>query len=576
MRAEIKRVLTLQRAHLPAGWELATLTELIGEGGVFSDGDWVESKDQDPNGNVRLIQLADIGDGYYRDRSSRFLTSQRATELRCTFLGCGDLLIARMPDPLGRACIFPGDIKRSVTAVDVCIVRTGNSEVSHRWLMYAVNSPATRAAIAGLQSGSTRKRISRKNLARIELPVPPIVEQHCIVAEIETQFTRLDAGIAALKRAQANLRRYKASVLKAACEGRLVPTEAELTAVGADGVRPPYKPASALLKRILSERRAKWEETQCVKEVHRAKQKAAKAQRKAVGRPLRRGERLSPQEWQDTPEAEYARYLPKDDKWKAKYKEPAPPDTTDLPDLPEGWVWATLPQLGGLNRGKSKHRPRNDPRLYGGPYPFIQTGDVKQAQGIIRTYSQTYSESGLAHSRLWPKGTLCITIAANIAESAILDFEACFPDSIVGFLADGSHCDVHFIEFFIRIAKEDLKRYAPATAQKNINLRTLSQLGIVLPPLAEQHRIVAEVERRLSVVQELEATVEANLKRAERLRRAILKRAFEGKLVPQDPNDEPASVLLERMRATRDEGNRDTKPSRVTRGRKRSEQLPLL
>ena len=131
-------------------------------------------------------------------------------------------------------------------------------------------------------------------------------------------------------------------------------------------------------------------------------------------------------------------------------------------------------------------------------------------------------------------------------------FEACFPDSIVGFLTDASHCDVHFIEFFIRTAKEDLKRYAPATAQKNINLRTLSQLGIVLPPLAEQHRIVAEVERQLSVVQELEATVEANLKRAERLRQAILKQAFEGKLVPQDPNDEPASALLERIRTARE------------------------
>ena len=380
----------------------------------------------------------------------------------------------------------------------VCRVDLKTSHYDAAFLYHAL--PGYLNAINANTSSVTVKHLSSRSVAEIPLPVPPLSEQHRIVAEIETQFTRLDAGIAALRRAQANLRRYKASVLKAACEGRLVPTEAQLARVGADGVRPDYEPADALLQRILAERRAKWEAENPGK----------------------------------------------------KYKEPAAPDTDNLPDLPEGWVWATLPQLGELNRGKSKHRPRNDPRLYGGPYPFIQTGDVKQAQGIIRTYSQAYNENGLAQSHLWPIGTLCITIAANIAESAILGFEACFPDSIVGFLTDASHCDVHFIEFFIRTAKEDLKRYAPATAQKNINLRTLSQLGIVLPPLAEQHRIVAEVERQLSVVQELEATVEANLKRAERLRQAILKQAFEGKLVPQDPNDEPASALLERIRTARE------------------------
>jgi type I restriction enzyme S subunit len=210
---------------LPAGWALAAIGEMIAADGTFSDGDWVESKDQDPNGDVRLVQLADIGDGTYRDRSNRYLTSAKAIELGCTFLESGDLLIARMPDPLGRACVFPGDPKQCVTAVDVCIVRTGTESVDHRWLMFAVNSPGSRAAIASYQSGSTRKRISRRNLAKIQFPIPPLAEQQRIVAEIETQFTRLDAAVAALQRAQATLQRYKASVLKAACEGRLLPPE---------------------------------------------------------------------------------------------------------------------------------------------------------------------------------------------------------------------------------------------------------------------------------------------------------------------------------------------------------------
>src|SRR5260370_2116127 len=121
--------------RLPTGWISARIGELISHDGVFIDGDWVESKDQDPNGDVRLIQLADVGDGTYRNRSHRFLTSKKALDLGCTFLKRGDILIARMPDPLGRACIFPGDEKRCVTVVDVCVVRVGSNGVTGKWLI---------------------------------------------------------------------------------------------------------------------------------------------------------------------------------------------------------------------------------------------------------------------------------------------------------------------------------------------------------------------------------------------------------------------------------------------------------
>src|SRR5690348_9916693 len=127
-----------------------SISDLIQPDGVFVDGDWVETKDQDPRGNVRLIQLADVGDGTYRNRSARFLTRAKARELNCTFLKPGDLLVARMPDPLGRACIFPGDEKQSVTVVDVCIVRTGTGGTNHRWLMHRINSTEIRNKIAEL------------------------------------------------------------------------------------------------------------------------------------------------------------------------------------------------------------------------------------------------------------------------------------------------------------------------------------------------------------------------------------------------------------------------------------------
>jgi type I restriction enzyme, S subunit len=374
-----------------------------------------------------------------------------------------------------------------------------------------------RAELIELGKGGAQPNISQGIVRSTFFPLAPSNEQGRIVAEIDRQFTRLDAAVTALKRVQANLKRYRAAVLKAACEGRLVPTEAELARKEGRS----YETGEQLLVRILKERRAKWEADQLAK-MH------------ASGKPL------------------------KNDDWKKKYKEPIAPDTTNLPMPPEGWASTTMPTLGELNRGKSKHRPRNDPRLLGGPYPFIQTGDVKHSGGLIRNHDQTYTEFGLRQSRLWPEGTLCITIAANIAETGILTYAACFPDSIVGFCSD-SLVTVRFLELFLRTAKQELARFAPATAQKNINLEVLNEVAIPLPPIAEQERIVAEVDRRLSLLAEIDAELQHDRLRADRLHQSMLKRAFEGKLVPQDSSDEPASVLLDRIRAERARAIQETK-----------------
>jgi type I restriction enzyme S subunit len=258
---------------------------------------------------------------------------------------------------------------------------------------------------------------------------------------------------------------------------------------------------------------------------------------------------------------------PANDKWKAKYKEPTPPDTEGLPELPEGWCWATLPQIGELSRGKSRHRPRGDPRLLGGAYPFVQTAEVRAANTWISTFSATYSEFGLAQSRLWPAGTLCITIAANIADTAILSFAACFPDSVVGLWQDDVTLS-RLVELFLRTAREELVRYAPATAQKNINLEILSDLAVPIPPQAEHSRIVQEVDRLLSLADACVASASVGASRSARLRQSILKWAFEGRLVDQDPNDEPASLLLERIRAEREAAAAKPKAKHATRKRK--------
>jgi len=172
-------------------YPLRPLAEVIGNG-LVSDGDWIESKDQDANGDVRLIQLADIGDGRYLNKSNRFLTKETASRLKCTPLLAGDVLIARMPDPIGRACIFPGDAKEAITVVDVCILRVDQRATDAAWLMNVINADFTRNAIEKAAGGTTRTRVSRGSLEKLLLPTPALQEQHKIAAILTAVDNKLD------------------------------------------------------------------------------------------------------------------------------------------------------------------------------------------------------------------------------------------------------------------------------------------------------------------------------------------------------------------------------------------------
>lgn len=157
--------------------------------------------------------------------------------------------------------------------------------------------------------------------------------------------------------------------------------------------------------------------------------------------------------------------------------------------LSTGWSSEKLENLGFLGRGKSKHRPRNDPSLYGGKYPFIQTGEVKEADLYITKYQQTYSEKGLAQSKLWKSGTLLLTIAANVAETAILKIDACFPDSIVGFIPDPKLADVRFIKYYIDTIKLQMQSISRGTTQDNLSLEKIRSFDFNIPPLLTQRKI---------------------------------------------------------------------------------------
>ena len=197
----------------------------------------------------------------------------------------------------------------------------------------------------------------------------------------------------------------------------------------------------------------------------------------------------------------------------------------------EGWKQKTLEEISTtFGRGKSKHRPRNDKKLYGGKYPFIQTGDIRNAEHFITEYSQTYSEAGLAQSKLWPKGTICITIAANIAETGILGFDACFPDSVIGVVANPEEADVDFVEYLLQSFKARIQSMGKGSAQANINMGTFENERFPFPPVTEQKQIVAKLDTLSEETQRLEFLYQHKLAALAELKKSLLYQAFSGAL----------------------------------------------
>jgi type I restriction enzyme S subunit len=252
---------------------------------------------------------------------------------------------------------------------------------------------------------------------------------------------------------------------------------------------------------------------------------------------------------------------------------------------PNDWKMLGFSDVGQLARGKSKHRPRNDPKLFGDEYPFIQTGEVANSGGEILKATKFLSEFGLAQSKLFPKGTLCITIAANIADTSILGIDACFPDSVVGFTPTANMCNALFVKYLIDVNKANLEDFAPATAQKNINLKILNAMRIPFPSLDEQTQIVRRVEELFSFADRIEQKANAALKRVNNLTQSILAKAFRGELTAdwraQNPGlisgDNSAEALLEKIKAEREANKSANKgKKKLTRKTKKEIQPKIL
>ncbi len=358
----------------------------------------------------------------------------------------------------------------------------------------------------GLLKGTTQKFIPLGHLRIIDIPLPPLPEQYRIVAKIEELFTELDAGVELLKKLKVKLKRYRQAVLKSAVEG-------SLTKEWREANQGKLEPASILLERILKQRREKWEAEQLAK---------MKAQGKT----------------------------PKDDSWKLKYKEPVAPDTSELPELPDGWCWQSFGQAFNVYVGATPSRKRLD--FWEGTIPWVSSGEV----AFCRIYNteEKITQLGLENSstEIHPPGTVLLGMIGEgktRGQVAILDIPACHNQNSAAIRVSETGMPPEYIYYFLEGEYERTRKLGSGNNQPALNKNRVQLMVFPCPPLKEQYKIAEELQLKFSITDQLEKTIDSNLKRSEKLRQSILKQAFEGKLVPQDPNDEPAEKLLERIKA---------------------------
>ena len=497
--------------ELPIGWMRTTVQEVYE---VVGGGTPSTTKSAFWSGNIPWITSADING--LKKISARKLITQEAIDNSATSLVPKNSIVVVTRVGLGKV----GLADKPLCFSQDCQGLIGdNNLILPNYALYYLSQVVQ--TFKHSSRGTTIPGVTKKQLKELEFLLPPSNEQCRIVAKIEELFSDLDAGISALERIQVNLKRYRASVLKAAVEGKLTEEwRAE---------HPDVEPAGELLKRILDERQKKWEEDQLAKYAVKGKKP------------------------------------PKN--WKEKYKKPAAYEISNLSALPKGWVWTTIDCISVTQTGGTPLRSHAE--YYNGNIPWVKSGEL--GDSIVRSTAEKITSVGLAESsaKLFPKGTLCIALyGATVGKLGILDIEAATNQAVCGIFLP-QDLVTKFIYYYLLFIRTSIIRKGKGGAQPNISNTIVKQIHIPLPPKTEQQHIVAEIENRLSIADDADSILVVDLKRAARLRQSILKRAFEGKLVPQDPNDEPASILLERIKTEREKAEKANQQSKIKRRRKR-------
>lgn len=495
---------SLERLGLPDSWIAAPLDE------VTDISPSVPVEDMTDDQLVHFVPMAAVEEDFAGVDATQL---RRLGDVRkgYTAFEAGDVLLAKITPCMenGKGGLVPTLSHRvAYGSTEFHVLRT-YAGVANLWLSQFVSQPAFRnTARANMTGTAGQMRVPTKWLRTVKIPLPPAREQVRIVAKLEELLSDLDAGVAELKATQKKLAQYRQSLLKAAVEGTLT---AEWRAK-----HTPTETGAQLLERILAERRARWEARQLAK---------FKEQGKA---PLK--------------------------DWQKKYPEPVQPAAADLTELPEGWVWATVDQLAYVGTGVTPLR--SNPKFFeGGAIPWVTSGALNAE--LVAAASELVTQTALEQCRLevFPAGSLLIAMygeGKTRGKCAELIIDATINQAIAALVFDGtSKANKAFVKVFLLNSYERMRQQASGGVQPNLNLQIIKSIAVPLPSLAEQLEIVRQVAQEMGILQQLAASTEQGLKQSAAQRQNILRAAFAGQLVPQDPNDEPASVLLERIRAER-------------------------
>lgn len=477
---------------LPRGWAWATSSDIC---------EWITNgytpkagKMNIGAGEIPFIKIYNLSFDGTLDFSTKptFISKEtHSKELARSIVRPGDVLMNIVGPPLGKISIVPDTFKEWNINQAIVYFRP-LSVVDNVFLSFALlTDNIQRWAINTAKATAGQYNISVSTCRNIPIPIPPLPEQQRIVAKIEELFTKLDTGVEALKRVKEQIRRYRQAVLKFAFEGKL-------TEDWRKAHKDELEPASELLERIKEERKKK-------------------AQR--------------------------------------RFKELPPIEPLDLPELPEGWVWTRVGEIVDIGTGVTPLRSKKE--FYeNGRIPWVTSSALNSL--FVDNAEEFITDVAMLKTKLkiFPRGSLLVALygegktRGKVSELRIdaATNQACAA-LIFGELA--LNCRDYIKHFFLK-NYDDIRRLSSGGVQPNLNLSIIGHTAFPLPPLSEQYRIVSEIERRFSIADEVERIIDKSLKQSYRLRQSILKHAFEGKLVPQDPNDEPAERLLERIKAERE------------------------
>ncbi len=512
----------MMEEKLPEGWVSTKLGSVVFQGDTRHPGGSTEP-------DFLYVDIEALDNNTQEIVAPKKIRSSEAPGRARLVIRTGDVIFSLTRPYLRNIAIVPSELDNQVASTAYCVMRP-EIGVSSRFIFYLVNRDDFIKSIPTY--GDSPPAAHDEEFLAMDIPLASTNEQRRIVEAIEQQFSRLDNAIASLESAKARTKQYRASLLKSAVEG-------ELTKDWRDE-HPTSETGAKLLERILVERRALWEE-----------EHLAKMREDGI--------------------------TPKNDLWKQRYKEPQEPNVEDLPDLPEDWCWATVEQLSDERRAVTYGVIKLGEPVSRG-IPTLRSSNVRHLRFDLKSLKSIAPDIASKYVRTFLQGgEILVTVRGTLGGVAVapLDFAGYNISREVAMISCVLPSIATCLAFFIGSSpiQNWITQNTKGIAYTGINIETLKSMPLPLPPLNEQVQIVSEIEASLSNIVKLEEATENNLERAEYDRQSILQEAFAGRLVPQDPNDEPASVLLEHIR---EERKRREEAEKVERTRRKGSDVEIV